>query len=519
MNSIWLSLLWKEWCEQRWKLAALTGILVGVPALTVVAMYWDGEAGESDIPDIVLGIATSVLYIYALLAGMFVGMSVAAGENSRRTSHFLSSLPISSWQTALIKLLIAMFVVSFPVFIMLSLVWMSLSFLPAEPGQVQMAIRQNSLGFRLAWGIETWLIARAVGGVLGVVSVLLWTVAGGVNRADEVRAGAVAFLVGAVAWMFFAGLAAISQGYEIETMKKLGLIVLPALPGGAGLVNSHIVRSAEDVGLSRAALILAAMIGHSFLLVWYLKKFGRMVTHPAHNKVDDWKLLPTMRAAKMPLRTPIDAIIWKQVRETAPLSLIAVVGIVTLVPLYYWWDRLGGGTNTFGDMLGATTAAVAALVALFTGIGVLYEDYAKGVENFWRSRPLNAHVWFWIKFFTGLSILIISFVPLAIFSYWLASLRDPPIEVGWFALLFYLLLYALALAAYTLVRQPIYAVVLAIASLFCGWLVLLWMFSNGPPQWLSSFLGYSTVLILSTMTVTILAWQAVVRDWGWKQSR
>ena len=56
MNSIWLSLLWKEWCEFRWKLAALVGISVVTPFAIVATVYCMSsvEIPEADIPEALL---------------------------------------------------------------------------------------------------------------------------------------------------------------------------------------------------------------------------------------------------------------------------------------------------------------------------------------------------------------------------------------------------------------------------------------------------------------------------------
>ncbi|MDZ4658872.1 MAG: hypothetical protein SH868_14950 [Bythopirellula sp.] len=206
MNSIWLSLLWKEWCEHRWKMAALTGILLATPALSLFVV---ARASRTDLIESALSISTTVLYPYALLAGMFIGMSVAAGENSRRTSRFLSAMPEAAWKAGAAKILVAMLVVSLPVVILWSLTWLFVSNQASD--SFEQAIVQNSQEFKLPWSISNVFFARCVGGALGVVSVLLWCVVCGMNRADEVRAGALAFLGGSVAWLVFAGLVAIGR--------------------------------------------------------------------------------------------------------------------------------------------------------------------------------------------------------------------------------------------------------------------------------------------------------------------
>jgi len=221
---------------------------------------------------------------------------------------------------------------------------------------------------------------------------------------------------------------------------------------------------------------------------------------------------------ELAIKSPASAIIWKQLRELGPLIAFAIVGIVVLVPLIHWWDNQQGGLAGFGEMLEAVTLAVAVLVALVTGIGVLYEDYSAGIENFWRSRPINVHLWFWIKYVTGLAVLTICFGTLLIFADWLDGWRGNPLATVGFITLLFPLLYVLALAAFAIVRQPIYAAVLAIATLFGGWLCLVLMSPHGPPRWLNGWGAYPVFLTIVAV-ISVFAWQAVVRNWGWKQHR
>ncbi len=178
---------------------------------------------------------------------------------------------------------------------------------------------------------------------------------------------------------------------------------------------------------------------------------------------------------------------------------------------------MDGGIGRFGDILGSITIAVATLVVLVIGIGLFYEDYMKGVESFWRSRPINLHLWFWAKYLAGIIVQLLAFLPLLAISYWEWS--ENTFLAGCYMVLIYLLLYSLALAFYALVRQPIYAVILTIAAITIGWMSLVLVSPSGPPRWLNGFLGVSLALLLPVVLASLLAWQAVVRDWGWKQHR
>ena len=262
-----------------------------------------------------------------------------------------------------------------------------------------------------------------------------------------------------------------------------------------------------------------ALVVHVLLLTWFVKKFARVPTPPGHSLGSSWGLFSHAAESRQPFRSPVDAIIWKQVRETGPLALFAVVGVFTIAPLLYWIDRLDGGVSRFGDLMGSVTIAVATLVILVTGIGLLYEDYMRGVEGFWRSRPLNLNWWYWVKYSTGVVVQLLVFLPLLAISYWLLGWSDSTLLAGWYLVLFYLVLYSLALMFYAVVRQPIYAAVLTIAAAFLGWVTLVLIYPNGLPRWLGTFSGASLAMLVPTVLASLLAWQAVVRDWGWKQHR
>jgi hypothetical protein len=169
--------------------------------------------------------------------------------------------------------------------------------------------------------------------------------------------------------------------------------------------------------------------------------------------------------------------------------------------------------------MGSVTTTVATLVILVTGIGLLYEDYMPGVDRFWRSRPLNINCYFGVKYVTGIVVQLFVFLPLLAFSYWSLGWSDSTLLAGWYMVLFSLVLYSLAILFYSVLRQPIYAAVLSIATLVIGWIGIMALSPHGPPSWLRTTYGASLAMLVPTIAATLLAWQAVVRDWGWKQHR
>jgi ABC-type transport system involved in multi-copper enzyme maturation permease subunit len=93
MRTVWQSLIWKEWHEHKWKLVSLTAILWSIAALGL----FDPERGT------LVGIHAALVMAIVPLA-IFIGLGVAAGEQSRGTLTFLQALPVPMWRVAIHKL-------------------------------------------------------------------------------------------------------------------------------------------------------------------------------------------------------------------------------------------------------------------------------------------------------------------------------------------------------------------------------------------------------------------------------
>jgi hypothetical protein len=506
MNSIWLSLLWKEWCEFRWKLAALTAILLGVPAVFLLFAFSVAPSISKALEGVII-VPVMTLIPYLMLAGIFVGMSVAGGENSRRTMRFLQALPVPMWQAALVKLVMAILTVSIPILIVMNMVWLIGVFIDPEQHLLAEAARElPPMG--QSWGITNWYAARMVASILGVSSLLLWIAACGVNRSDEVRAGAVGFLTIAViwaCWIFAIDRANRFSFHSVESVLETARI---ALPGGPAVPRFSATNLVGDG--------LVASISHLAVLMWFLLRFGKVAANQRPGgglQISDFF---RFKSGTLPRRTPVGAVAWKQFREVGPLALVAVVTIITIVLIFSLADRDFRQLDELSNLLGALTISIGVLVALVAGIGVLLEDYSPGVNNFWRSRPINVHLWFVVKYLTGLLVLVISFGSILLLANSLSGWKE-----GWEAAriiaLYFVACYTLALCSYALVRQPIYAVILAMVAPSVAAMVYLFIvYLLGWQQTNSS--DFAAILI-GLGSAIILAWQAVVRDWGWKQHR
>jgi hypothetical protein len=504
MQSVWLSLLWKEWCEFRWKLVALTASFVVGQAILASIIANDPW---TNVARVLVQSTQVCLVVYAVLAGAFVGMSVSAGENSNRTMRFTQALPIPMWQAAAVRILVGAFTVVVPILCVMFFVWAFATYLSGD----QLSVVSNF--FQHSWIASNFFADRTLSTILGISSLLLWVSACGVNRSDEVRAGAIAFLACTVLWGVW--IAAMTKTQDVELRSVLNAMTV-ALPGGPAFgAEFSFTGSPRNYPL----LGIIAVGSHVLLLGHFVVQYGRSTVKAytgGKQFISDWF---RFRGTAKPFRSQSMAIIWKQVRELGPLALMAVGGILAVMAFTYVADDPRRWTRQdWNNLLGGLTLTVAAFVTLVSGIGMIYEDYSRGLPNFWRSRPINLHMWFFLKYITGILVLVVAFVPLLLIAGkgrgWNMDTKS---DVVMFVLI-YFALYTCSIASYALVRQPIYAVVLTIAGIWFVPGILLavsqipgWNFND--ERTMQFLFGFMVVL------ATILAWQAVVRDWGWKRHR
>src|SRR6478672_1738213 len=99
MQDIWTSLAWKEWQEHKWKIASTIAVLFGL----VICMQLTGMTSS-------VAESTQIgIYLGGIPLAVFVGLGIAAGEQSRGTLDFLQAQPIPMRRIAICKLCAALF--------------------------------------------------------------------------------------------------------------------------------------------------------------------------------------------------------------------------------------------------------------------------------------------------------------------------------------------------------------------------------------------------------------------------
>lgn len=164
---MFLNLLWKEWSEQRWRLAFLSVLVCGLTATGLSVRL---------MPDI--NVARITCLIGASLA-MLVGIGLVPHEREQGTIRLLLFLPIRPRQILLAKLLVALIV---------TLVPLIASFLVF---QIMAGQRESSF----AEILQAYLVIMII-----AVTLLLWSLAFSIRARSESVAGFA--IIAIVAWTF-----------------------------------------------------------------------------------------------------------------------------------------------------------------------------------------------------------------------------------------------------------------------------------------------------------------------------
>ncbi len=196
MNTILQALAWKEWRESRWKLVAVLGVL-----LLSLVVLWSTSNGV-DFTSIQIALLLPIIPLSVLIA-----TTTAAHERSQGTLPFLCALPVSQRRIAVTKVAAGLATCLIPVLFVLAilLVWWACW----RPLGIDFtsSMTRAAQEWRGPFNLSNWFAATACTITLWVVSLFLWSAAAGVNRADEVSAGAAALGLIAGVWLAFLAIA------------------------------------------------------------------------------------------------------------------------------------------------------------------------------------------------------------------------------------------------------------------------------------------------------------------------
>ena len=274
-----------------------------------------------------------------------------------------------------------------------------------------------------------------------------------------------------------------------------------------------------------------AVVTHLVLATWYVRRFGRVadleIRSPQVAVRDSNRAgwLPSPRASAF------TSVAWKQFRESGPLVLVGLAGVVGVVALYLLADseQLLSRPDQFAEMVAGVSVVVGFFVAIVVGIGVCLGDVEPGLNTFWRSRPINADLWFWTKYFTGMLVLLAAmYGPLLVVLF---AFHPNPFSVLFrpdsrVIPLAHIAIFAAAVMMTCLVRHAVYAAILSLSVVYLGTLagLGLWFLAGllhlvplrSVFPWEPSDAQIAFGMALSFVTSTIVAWLATRYDWGRK---
>jgi hypothetical protein len=524
MRTIWQALAWKEWHEHKWKLAALTSVLVGVTALVTVFVFRDAR---QDLFEATYAMAIACIVPLSL----FIGANSAASERSHGTAPFLQAMPLAPTIIAIFKLLAGLATLVVAIAFTFASIFVSYECARRLGYMIKPPLLHSGFGPPQSVDYGNWFFNRAVLASLVAGSFYLWTAAAAVNRQDEISGAARGVLAMVVSWV---SLIVIGQWFDEKWLfadenQWFVAMIVSALPGGIGVVELP-----RTYVVSRAVLGVPLPIGiglvfHFVPAYWYVSRFGRKGAI-AGSQQEKSRSNATLDWLGPPRRSQLTAIAWKQCRESGPLVLIglaAILAIVTIVGVLNWRNF---SAEMAMQAYTSVTVAMGLLVTLVVGIGVMLFDLSPKLSTFWRSRPINPDLWYWTKVGTGLAVILVSiYVPLALIAFSGGNTvvrKTSPIE--------YLVFPAITIAVYIsavtmtcLVRHAIYGAILSIAALYVGPMLLLsareagnWLFGAEFIKTLWPMQHEVLVLVTTMSTISIatliIGWLAVRNDWGRK---
>jgi hypothetical protein len=223
----------------------------------------------------------------------------------------------------------------------------------------------------------------------------------------------------------------------------------------------------------------------------------------------------------------VAAIVWKQLRESLP---IALGGLAAIFGVALFIDISNGSMQHFAHTYAEVTITLGCCITLVVGIGTVLPDVSPQLSTFWRSRPINANLWYWVKFATGLAILAAVLVaPFVLISSVGRHSLSEVLQGTALVVAFCFAIYSAAVLMTLIVRHAVYAAILSIGllTLYVGLAWVAWM----TPRWIgwvempdydasmtNGPAGWSVVLVIAVVMCfvvnSLFGWLAMRNDWG-----
>ncbi|MHC4361636.1 MAG: ABC transporter permease subunit [Planctomycetota bacterium] len=224
------ALFWKEWCEQRWKLAFGSVLLMGYTAVALKSRLFMDE-----------GIVASVAIVGPMMMALLACMGLVATERSEGSLGTLLALPVESWKIFAAKMVMGAAVCTGPL-------------LGSAVLSIAMAGGREISGSRM---VSFYSAGFGVG-----LALFVWMAAFGISQPTEARAGLVGIAV-ITLWMAFL---TVCDFFLNEPLKTWSMMIVPF-----GFFRA-LGEEQTDIGPKTAFVQIVIGI---CLLVWGAYRFGR----------------------------------------------------------------------------------------------------------------------------------------------------------------------------------------------------------------------------------------------------
>jgi hypothetical protein len=429
MRQLW-AITWKEWLGLRWKLAALTAILVGtILGLLVVD------------PTLIPSSHVTLFIAFGAVAPIFLAMHAAAEDNSAGTLEFVRGLPVPLFQFGIIRILATLAAIIAPLMVASLTVWILkiiFSWMPLGPRFASLADSPGDVP-------DLLVITGAA--VAVSASLFLWTTALAMNQPSELRAGLIGVAT-AIGWGVWTMLSVAL--WDNGPGNWIWLYGITSLGPFAGLVMF-------DTGLSiggRIAMGFGHAVGMCALLIIAACRYGILERRRHTNR--------------LVFSSSSTALWWMQWRQTWPMGVTGLVVVLGLAML-----RLAVASGDphndlarYDSIIYDWSVGVGATWAIIVAAPLFSAELDPKLLAFWRSRPIDPADWFRIKYLTGaLTILLFIDLPAA----WLGRPLDVSKAESTIAYLacvpaLHLAVYSLAVLCACLIRHTIYAGILGMGA-------------------------------------------------------
>jgi ABC-type transport system involved in multi-copper enzyme maturation permease subunit len=404
------SLVWKEWHERKWSLAlGTTWVMLGA----VYALAYERLLGMQAPVASFWGTCT----VFGLFAAVFLAMRTSLGEMAHGTLTFSSALPVSLRVQAWVRLGSAVVALVAPIVLGALVMWVALvsgfvqqmapTTSPGRPDYVPLPQRQLLSALeagQLVWTVTATTTASSVE-LLLILSVI------GARRRAESHLGFIGV------WLAFAWL--LLQGLSREVARRFANHDLfdwcgAFLPQTLALSYAYQVGSGKyygDLSLARwlwlpLAVNLVVLEG---LGTWFTRRYEARAIAAEKRTKQLYRRLPAI-LSRVQMRWPgrWAALAWLDVRQALPMALAGLV-LACLMAGAQIVINSGVGRELplqLAGQLPGSAWIVALLWGAVVGSGMFANEFEPKLEQFWRSRPISASTWFWVKFLAGLAVVL-----------------------------------------------------------------------------------------------------------------